>query len=58
MIINCVTAVITICAASILRLALSRLNKQLDRDELSVRPVDAGTALSREARSRGFRFAL
>lgn len=54
--VNCVTAVIAICAATVLRFVLVRLNKKLDQGELESAAAEGG--LPEEAAERGFRFVI
>ncbi|MCJ1469870.1 hypothetical protein MMC07_008514 [Pseudocyphellaria aurata] len=56
--VNCTTAFITICAATVLRFVLMRLNKKLDRGEPVKGAIAVGEAVPGEATNRGFRFAL
>ena len=56
--VNCVTAFITICAATLLRFILVRLNKKLDRGEPVKGAVVMGEGVPGEAATKGFRFVL
>ncbi|KAL8917244.1 MAG: hypothetical protein Q9208_008083 [Pyrenodesmia sp. 3 TL-2023] len=56
--VNCVTAFIAICAATVLRFILVHLNKKLDRGELVEGAVAIGKAIPGEAAKKGFRFVL
>lgn len=56
--VNCTTAFIAICAATVLRIVLMRLNKKLDRGEPVKGVITAGEAVPGEAAERGFRFVL
>lgn len=53
--INCVTSFIAICAATLLRVMLVRLNKRLDRGEVVKGAINS---VPGEAAGRGFRFVL
>lgn len=57
--VNCVTALIAIIAATLLRIVLGLLNKKLDRGE----PVEGAinsvsVSVTGEATEKGFRFIL
>ncbi|KAL9008582.1 MAG: hypothetical protein Q9173_006311 [Seirophora scorigena] len=56
--VNCVTAFIAICAATVLRFILVHLNKKLDRGEVVEGAVAVGEAIPGEAAKKGFRFVL
>lgn len=56
--VNCTTAFIAICAATVLRFVLMRLNKKLDRGETVTGAIADGDAVPGEATKRGFRFVL
>ena len=56
--VNCVTAFIAICAATVLRFMLVRLNKKLDRGETVKGAVVMGEGIPGEAARKGFRFVL
>ena len=56
--VNCVTAFIAICAATLLRFILVRLNKKLDRGEVVEGAVAYGEGIPGEASKKGFRFVL
>ncbi|KAL8652600.1 MAG: hypothetical protein Q9210_002586 [Variospora velana] len=56
--VNCVTAFIAICAATVLRFILMHLNKKLDRGEIVEGAVAVGEAIPGEAAKKGFRFVL
>ena len=57
--VNCVTAFIAICAATLLRFVLTGLNKKLDRGEaVEGAVVSMGEGVPGEAASKGFRFVL
>lgn len=56
--VNCATAFVAICAATILRLVLMRLNKKLDCGEPVEGAMAMGDAVPGEASKRGFRFVL
>ncbi|KAI4167871.1 MAG: hypothetical protein LQ343_006830 [Gyalolechia ehrenbergii] len=56
--VNCVTAFIAICAATLLRFILVHLNKKLDRGEVVEGAVAVGEAIPGEAAQKGFRFVL
>ncbi len=56
--VNCVTAFIAICTATLLRFILVRLNKKLDRGEVVEGAVAFGEGIPGEAASKGFRFVL
>lgn len=51
-------AFMAICAATILRFVLLRLNKKLDRGEIVKGAIAVGEAVPGEASKRGFRFVL
>lgn len=53
--VNCVTSFIAVCAATVLRLVLVRLNKRLDR---GIHVEGAINALPGEAAEHGFRFKI
>lgn len=55
---NCVMAFMAICAATVLRSVLVRLNKKLDRGEIVEGAIAVGEAVPGEASKRGFRFVL
>ena len=58
MIVNCVTAFVAICGATVLRVILVRLNRRPDRGE-SVRGALAVEESGRDEASRkGFRFLV
>lgn len=56
--VNCVTAFIAICSATLLRFILVRLNKKLDRGETVEGAVASGEGIPGEASKKGFRFVL
>jgi len=56
--VNCVTAFIAICTATLLRFILIRLNKKLDRGEVVEGAVAFGEGIPGEAARKGFRFVL
>ena len=56
--VNCVTAFIAICAATLLRFVLVHLNKKLDRGETVKGAVVMGEGIPGEAARKGFRFVL
>ncbi len=56
--VNCVMAFMAICAATVLRLVLVRLNKKLDRGEVVKGAAAFGEGVPGEASQRGFRFVL
>ncbi|KAL8932488.1 MAG: hypothetical protein Q9211_006284, partial [Gyalolechia sp. 1 TL-2023] len=56
--VNCTTAFIAICAATVLRFILVHLNKKLDRGEVVEGAVAIGEAIPGEAAKKGFRFVL
>ncbi|MCJ1369316.1 hypothetical protein MMC20_000526 [Loxospora ochrophaea] len=56
--VNCATAVIAICSATVLRFILVRLNKKLDRGEPVEGAVAVGEGVPGEASKKGFRFLL
>ena len=56
--VNCVMAVMALCAATVLRFLLVRLNKKLDRGEAVKGAVAVGEGVPGEASQRGFRFVL
>ena len=56
--VNCVMAFMAICAATVLRFLLVRLNKKLDRGEVVKGAIAVGEAVPGEASRRGFRFVL
>ena len=57
--VNCVTAFIAICAATLLRFVLIGLNRKLDRGEaVEGAVVSMGEGIPGEAASKGFRFVL
>lgn len=56
--VNCTTAFIAICSATVLRITLMRLNKKLDRGEPVKGVIAVGEAVPGEATDRGFRFVL
>ena len=57
--VNCVTAFIAICAATLLRFVLVNLNKKLDRGEaVEGAVVSMGEGIPGEAARKGFRFVL
>lgn len=56
--VNCVTAFIAICAATVLRFILVHLNKKLERGEVVEGAVAVGEAVPGEAARKGFRFVL
>lgn len=58
MIVNCITAVIAICSATLLRIVLMRLNKQLDEGQNVNGAIAAGEAVPGDATEKGFRFVL
>ena len=58
MAVNCVMAVMAICAATVLRFVLIRLNKKLDRGEVVKGAIAVGEAVPGKASKRGFRFVL
>ena len=58
MIVNCVVAFMAICAATLLRIILVRLNKKLDRGEPVEGTVAVGEGVPEEASRKGFRFVL
>ncbi|KAL8719424.1 MAG: hypothetical protein Q9225_003567 [Loekoesia sp. 1 TL-2023] len=58
MAVNCTTAFIAICAATVLRFILVHLNKKLDRGEIVEGAVAVGEAIPGEAAQKGFRFVL
>ena len=58
MAVNCVMAFMAICAATVLRFVLIRLNKKLDRGEVVKGAVAVGEGVPGEAIKQGFRFVL
>lgn len=56
MAVNCVTAFIAICCATVLRFILVRLNKRLDRGETIEGAVAEHEGVPGEAAKKGFRF--
>lgn len=56
--VNCTTAFIAICAATVLRIVLMRLNKKLDRGETVKGAIAVGDAVPGAASEGGFRFVL
>jgi len=56
--VNCVTAFIAICCATLLRFILVRLNKKLDRGEAVEGAIAVGEGVPGEAAKRGFRFLI
>ena len=56
--VNCVTAFIAICAATLLRFMLVRLNKKLDRGESVKGAVVMGEGIPGKAARKGFRFVV
>jgi len=54
--VNCVTAFIAICCATILRFNLVKLNKRLDRGEMVKGAVAESVGVPGEAAKKGFRF--
>lgn len=56
--VNCATAFIAICAATLLRFILVRLNRTLDRGEALKGAVVKGEGVPAEAVSKGFKFVL
>lgn len=56
--VNCTVAFIAICAATVLRFVLARLNRKLDRGEVVEGAIAVGEAIPGEAAKRGFRFVL
>ena len=56
--VNCTTSFIGICAATVLRFVLVRLNKKLDRGEPVKGAVAIGEAIPGKAAERGFRFVI
>ena len=56
--VNCVTSFVGICAATLLRFLLVRLNRKLDGGEPIQGAVAVGEAIPGEAAERGFRFVL
>lgn len=56
--VNCTTAFIAICAATVLRIVLMRLNKKLDRGETVKGAIAVGDGVPRYASDAGFRFVL
>ena len=56
--VNCVTAFIAICCATVLRFILVRLNKKLDRGEVVEGAVAVGEGVPGSAAKKGFRFLL
>ena len=56
--VNCATAFIAICAATLLRIILVKLNKKLDRGEVVEGAVAYGEGIPGEASKKGFRFVL
>ena len=57
--VNCVTAFIAICAATLLRFVLVSLNKKLNRGEaIEGAVVSIGEGIPGEAARKGFRFVL
>lgn len=54
--VDCLTAVMSIVAATVLRFMLVRLNKKLDRGERISGVAATGAAVPGEAAKRGFRF--
>lgn len=58
-VVNCITAVVAICAALLLRIMLARLNKKLDRGEYVSGVPRGGTATGNGGGpAKGFRFLL
>ena len=56
--VNCVTAFIAICCATLLRFILVRLNKKLDRGEVVEGAIAVGEGVPSKASGRGFRFLV
>jgi len=56
--VNCVMAFMAICAATVLRLVLVRLNKKLDQGEVVKGAAAFGEGVPGQASQRGFRFVL
>lgn len=56
--VNCATAFIAICSATLLRFILVGLNKKLDRGEVVEGAVAVGEGVPGEASRRGFRFLV
>ena len=56
--VNCITACIAICAATVLRFMLLRLNKKLDLGEPLEGAIAIGEGVPAEASKKGFRFLL
>ncbi|KAL9016034.1 MAG: hypothetical protein Q9185_006600 [Variospora sp. 1 TL-2023] len=56
--VNCVTAFIAICAATVLRFILVHLNQKLDGGEMVEGAVAVAEAIPGEAAKKGFRFVL
>ena len=56
--VNCVMALMAICAATVLRFVLVRLNKKLDRGEPVKGVLAEDGGVSGEASRKGFRFLL
>ncbi|KAA6412207.1 MAG: MFS transporter [Lasallia pustulata] len=56
--VNCATAFIAICCATLLRFILVRLNKKLEHGEVVDGAISAGEGVPGEASKRGFRFIV
>ena len=56
--VDCATAFVAICMATLLRTILVRLNKKLDRGEPVEGAVSIGEGVPGEAVTKGFRFLL
>ena len=56
--VNCAMSFMALCAATLLRFILARLNKQLDRGEVVEGAVSVGEGVPGEAVRKGFRFVL
>lgn len=54
--VNCVTAFIAICCATLLRFILVRLNRRLDNGEMVEGAVAESVGVPGEAAKKGFRF--
>ena len=56
--VNCVMTFMAVCAATLLRSILVRLNKKLERGEPVEGAVAVGEGVPGEAARKGFRFVL
>ena len=56
--VNCATSFVAICAATVLRVVLVRLNRKLDRGELVEGAIAVSEAVPGETSMKSFRFAV